>query len=348
MDQRMEFHNAAGLEKTNLGMALQRFPKNVRNQLGHHEHERGRFYSMVSTCCEIRFVTDAPFFRIALSSLETDSKVLIYKGDFFHSVHTIPAGTVTTLHVETPPRMQSVESNLLDGHSFSTDVWRVIFGKDSCGIFCGLDTFGHKTRPPKGTEKPALKWLAYGSSITFGSKSSLITNSYVMQAARHIRADVFNKAISGSCFCDPCISDYFSTIKSWNLATLELGINMVGRFTEQEFEQRALSLVNQLLTSNPGKPVVLITPFPAHYQFAKNKSAESSQNFGRFCTALERIQKNSSSQDLFILSGSDILTDVGGLTTDLLHPSDDGHILMGFRLGERLKIILKRYFPDYG
>lgn len=345
--QNIEFHNIAELEKTFSGTALQRFPENVRNQLGHKEHERGRFFSMVSTCCEIRFVTDAPFFRISLSSSEADTKVFLYKGDFLHSVHIIPAGIVTTLHVETPPNMDTVDESMLKGHSFSSNVWRIVFDRGGLGIFCGLNPFGHEVRPPKNSEKPALKWLAYGSSITFGAKTNLITNSYLMQASRQIHADVFNKAIAGSCFCDECIADYFSTANFWDFATLELGINMVGRFTKQEFEQRASALVGKLLKSNPGKPVILITPFPAHYQFAKKRLEKSSQNFFRFGSVLKAICQRLQNQHLFVIDGANLLTDVAGLSTDLLHPSDDGHILMGYRLGEKLKDILKPYYPAF-
>lgn len=343
--QNLEFHNVEVLEKTNLGVMLQRFPKEVRNQLGHWEHERGRFYSMASTCCEIRFVTDAPFFRISLSSLEADTCVAIYKGCFFHSVHRIAAGVVTTLHVETPPHLQQVEPSRLTGYPFSTDVWRIVFGKDACGIFCGLDVFDHTIRPPCASEKPTLKWLAYGSSITFGVRAGSVENSYVMQAARRVGADVFNKAIAGSCFCDPCIAKYFAEQTFWSFATLELGINMVGRFSAQEFEERASFLVQRLLQSNPGHPVVLLTPFPAHYLFDRDQTSESSRNFGLFGLALEKIEERFRREDLFLIHGSELLTDVSGLTTDLLHPSDYGHILIGHRLAEKLQVILKSCFP---
>lgn len=343
ISQNIEFHNTAELEPVFSGFALQRFPENVRNRLGHREHERGRFYSMVSTCCEIRFVTDAPFFRLSLSASEADTKVLIYRGSFVHSIHRVPAGAVTTLHIETPPHMAAVDNTLLDGHPFASNVWRVVFGKDALGIFCGLNTFGHSVRPPKDSEKPALRWLAYGSSITFGAETNLITNAYPMTASRLLHADVFNKAIAGSCFCDACIAEYFSTLPRWDIATLELGVNMVGRFTETEFAQRTEALAKALLTSNPGKPVVLLSPFPAHYRYAKDRDSMASRNYFLFGDALRKVAQKIGSRDLFFLDGAEILTDTSGLTADLLHPSDDGHTLMGFRLAEKLREVLKKY-----
>lgn len=66
--QDIQFHNVAEIETIAgiPGFRLQRFPKEVRNMLGHKEHERGRFYAQKAAGCEIRFVTEASFFRITL------------------------------------------------------------------------------------------------------------------------------------------------------------------------------------------------------------------------------------------------------------------------------------------
>jgi hypothetical protein len=38
--------------------------------------------------------------------------------------------------------------------------------------------------------------------------------------------------------------------------------------------------------------------------------------------------------------GPEILTDISGLTADLIHPTDNGMIEMGWRLAEKLKPLL--------
>ena len=45
-------------------------------------------------------------------------------------------------------------------------------------VFHGIDAFGADIRPPRADEKPALRWLAYGSSITHSSR-----NGYPARAA---------------------------------------------------------------------------------------------------------------------------------------------------------------------
>ncbi len=68
--QNMEFHNVECLEERLGGYMLQRFPEKVRLGLGYQDHDRGRMFSQMPVGCEIRFVTDAHFFRISLASYE--------------------------------------------------------------------------------------------------------------------------------------------------------------------------------------------------------------------------------------------------------------------------------------
>ncbi len=338
---RISFHNVDHLEKKGelSGLLLQRFPDPIRLALGQGDHERGRFFAQVSTGCEIRFVTDAYFYRLSLSSYLEDTHVMIFCGDYLHSVHQIPAGKVTTLHIEIPPSLFQSESWVREGGRFDCRVWRVLFHKQSCGVFCELDAFGHEVRPPEPQEVPQIKWLAYGSSITFGGDVHLASNAYVLQAARRLGADVYNKAVAGSCFCDSAMIEYLSSLKGWDIATLELGINMLNRFTVEEFENRSRDLTQALLKANPGKPVVLITAYPAHALFGGN--AAQKEKYLAFEEILKKIRQEDKSRCLHLIEGKDILRDVQGLTVDMTHPSDDGHIMMGQRLAEELERILK-------
>ncbi len=264
---------------------------------------------------------------------------MIFCGDYLHSVHQIPAGKVTTLHIEIPPSLFRSESWVREGGRFDCRVWRVLFHKQSCGVFCELDAFGHEVRPPEPQEVPQIKWLAYGSSITFGGDVHLASNAYVLQAARRLGADVYNKAVAGSCFCDSAMIEYLSSLKGWDIATLELGINILNRFTVEEFENRSRDLTQALLKANPGKPVVLITAYPAHALFGGN--AAQKEKYLAFEEILKKIRQEDKSRCLHLIEGKDILRDVQGLTVDMTHPSDDGHIMMGQRLAEELERILK-------
>lgn len=340
----IQFHNVEVLERKGSlpGLLLQRFPEAVRLGLGEGDHERGRFFAQVSTGCELRFVTDAYFFRLSLSSYLEDTHVMVYCGDFLHSVHSIPAGKATTLHIEVPPSLRDSAAWVKEGHRFDCSVWRVLFHKQSCGVFYELDTFGHEVRPPKAEELPEKRWLAYGSSISFGGDVHLASSPYLLQAARRLGMDIENKAVAGSCFCDSCMIEYLTGKKDWDLCTLELGVNMLNRFTVEEFARRSRALVTGMLSSNPGRPVAVITPFPANPIFSQEENAPQKQKFEAFEAALRQLKAEIADPSLHLIEGRQVLSDVSGLTVDMVHPSDDGHALMGSNLAEILKEIVKR------
>lgn len=340
--QNLEFHNVAELQSVphGVGLRLQRFPEPVRYSLGHGDHERGRFYAERSVGCEIRFVTDAPFFRITLSAVENEGMVFIYKGNFLHASYRLQAGVHTTLHVETPPKFETVEPSALES-TFSPMVWRILFGHETCFAFHHLETFGHSVRPPREGETPALRWLAYGSSITFGGNALLYTNTYIQQAAKRLGVDVYCKGMPGSCFCDPLMVRYIATETEWDFITLELGVNMRGRFTAAEFEERVRGLIQEVQAHHPGKPVVVINIYPNGAIYLQNQNDRITQDNRDFNRIVQQAVSEMGGPNLHFIDGADILTDFSGLTTDLLHPSDDGHIRMGENLARRLKEILK-------
>lgn len=323
------------------GLRLQRFPAAVRKGLGHLEHERGRFYSQVSVGCEIRFVTEAKFIKIGLSSLEQTGEVYIYKGDLLHSVHSLPAGVITTLHLEEPDKFTPVAADSFARNSFSPRVWRFVFGKNATVTFNYLETFGHGCRPPHQDEKPAVQWVAYGSSITFGGNTHHYPNAYVVQAARRLGYDIANKGMAGSCFCDQVMAEYLPTLES-DLVTLELGVNMRGRFTGNEYRQRVTYILDQLRTAAPTKPIVVLGIFPNGANYATDQTSRLAQNNVLFSDISRTLVEQRKDQHLYYISGERILPDIACLSTDLLHPSDDGHIIMGENLARELQVIMSK------
>jgi hypothetical protein len=346
---RMEFHNTAELETVSgmHGRRLQRFPKEVRESFGAGSYQRGRFIAQASTGCEIRFVTEAEFIRITLSATVEDGDVIVYNGDYFHSLHRLKTGVIQTLHLDKPDRFDAVRSDVLNQGRFSPNVWRIVISRN---YYPGLafqvayhhvETFGHVLRPPRQEELPVRRLLAYGSSITHGSGATVHHMAYIQQAARRLGMDLHNKGMGGSCLCEPAMAEYLMHHRDWDIATLELGVNMRGLFSPDEFEERARYLVEGMLQHNPGKPVVLISIYPNSSDALKDVSNPISQLNGLFNERLQRIYDSLNHTSLHYVDGHRILTDFSALTTDLIHPSDYGHTLMGQHLAEALSGILR-------
>jgi lysophospholipase L1-like esterase len=338
----IEFHNVSELEQIQglPGLALQRFPASVRHRLGHSTHERGRVVSQVSAGCELRFVTDADTIKVWLSALQEGGDVLIYKGDFFHSTHRLMPGIITTIQLETPARFREVTPQMLEGSSFSSNIWRIMISNGYTAVFHGIDSLGHDVRPPHKLEVPKVRWLAYGSSITYGAGTTLHHNSYIQQAARRLNVDVMCNGLGGACLCEPTVADFLATREDWDFVTLELGVNMRNMFTPEEFEKRVRYLVGIILEKNPGKPVILITIYPNYAEYLVRENHMVTLRDREYNDVLRRLVTENPSLDLHLIEGDEILTSPSGLCSDLLHPSDFGHILMGQNLAEKLRDII--------
>jgi hypothetical protein len=306
--------------------------------------------SQESAGVELRFVTEANSFRVSLSCEPSvlvpyeyhHPEVVIFRGAFFHSCHRLELGRINHISVVNIPESNPFDLLTTEASSacgFSPQVWRIFLGRHPF-IFHGLDTYGFERRPPEPGELPSRRWIAYGSSITNGAAPTVHENSYIYHAARLASLDVCNQGLSGSCLCEPEMAEYLAGRDDWDVMTLELGVNMRASFSPEEFRNRAGSLVDAICCAHPTRKVVLITIFPnaASIKVARNRELENSQREELFNAILRDLPKRH--KNLSLLEGADILDDFGGLSVDLVHPSDFGHARMGANLGVKLKQLL--------
>jgi acetyl esterase/lipase/lysophospholipase L1-like esterase len=345
----IEFFNVSELEEVQgfNGVSLQRFPKAVRDAFGSTTNEKGRLVSMHSTGSEIRFVTESKYVRLFLSTVDADGEVLVYRGNFFHSKHSLKAGRVAPINLEEPTAFKDVKEASLEVGHFSSKVWRILFNR-TCVAFHGIDTFGHAVRPPEENEVPKIKWLAYGSSITQGASSQSFENSYLQQAAKRLKVDVKCCGLSGACFCEKEVADFIATKAEWDLVTLEIGVNMRSSFTTEEFKERATYLIKTIIENNPEKPVIIVSIFSNHQDYTAIEDNIYAVRSREYNEVLKKIYLQFKNPYLFLIDGKDMLTDFTALTCDLLHPSAYGHILIGENLAGRLRpIINSLVLPKY-
>ncbi len=331
--QNIEFLNVAELEKIpgSASVRLHRFPEKVRSHLGLGRSSYGRYVAEMTTGCELRFISKGDRVHLSLSSLDADGEIVVFKGDFVHSRHLLKAGLVTSVQLTDNVDFGKLRPEVLKDGLFSPHVWRILFCHNFTGVFHDINPFGYDIRPPLHSEVPSRKWLAYGSSITHGAGALLHTNSWITQAACSLGVDVLNKGMGGSCFCEPEMAEYLAVSGEkgeWDFATLEIGVNMRGHFSSDEFEKHAGFLVNRIIDLNPEKPVFLITTFPN----AATSSIETSQdarNEQLFNQHLRRLHQKRCDQNLHLIEGNTVLDNFSLLSCDLIHPSDNGHIAMG-------------------
>ncbi len=340
--KQIEFHNVAELQTRSVspGLFLSRYPTKVCKTMT----QLGQIAARVSSGVELRFVTDAEWANITLSAHNeypwaSNGTIDLYKGDYFCGRHTVPEGQRYTLKLSIPPLLRELTLEAGKDARFSPDVWRLVLGNADF-VFHELNNVGRPVRPPQKDEKPALRWLAYGSSIT-----NAAPDGYVQHAARFLGVDLLNKGLCGSCFCEPETARHLAKNEQWDFATLELGVNMRWACTGEDFARRAAEFISIFRRAQPQKPIVLLTMFPNSDDFRKTPTQDTTRNREYRQALRDIVTKAGPRSNLHLIEGDQILTRFTELCSDGVHPAPFGHILMAHNLAPLLQPLLRKVPP---
>ena len=326
--QNLEFHNIADIREAGWPpntFQLQRVPEEVRLKL--NEGAQGR--SLCTANAEIRFVCDGPF-KVHLRTPNGENRIRIAFGSFLWRDYPT---SDCVLEVERPENMANVDLNLIRENPFSSKVVRILLPNDEVE-FIKLTANG--LRPPTPEEVPGKRLLCCGTSITQGGCATSPHLSYASLAARELGFDLINLGMSGSFHAEPELADYVASRQDWDVATIELSVNMVPCFQEDEFRKRAKYFINAIAAAHPEKPVHCITLYPYFNDLCHQISKEDSIKTQNFRQILRDEVASSDHKNLHLIEGSDILQDPSGLTADMIHPSDFGMMQMARNLAARL------------
>jgi lysophospholipase L1-like esterase len=330
----VELHNIAELDPSTgyPGPLLLRYPRVVANSL-----ENTASASEDASLSELRFVVVAGRRLAVIFTSVNGGDLFIYRGDFLQNHIRVPAGATYRhlLDFENDP-YANLRPEAFAGQSFSRHVWRVVF--DGPTLLHCIDRMGAVIRPPRADEKPARRWLTFGSSITHGYSPVTRQQCYVALTARSLGIEVVNLGLSGSCMCEKAAVDYLASRTDWDFITCEVGVNMRANYEPDVFDQRVRYLVETLTTRHPGKPVVLISPFTSAADYAIEPTRDSRRTAG-FREKLAAIAIEYASRGVHLLDGREILSSFAGLTCDFVHPSTTGHALMAENLAARLRAL---------
>lgn len=329
----IEFHNVDHLEQMEgvPGVRIERFPQEFSRKLGKDENHRGRSRAEKSQSTELRFVTQARYFDLALTALNEDVELTVYCGDMVHQRVMLKAGVFTVLHITESEIYNTVDRTMLPKGRFAPYVWRILLGFDGYVQFHYLDTFGYDRRPPSEAEKPGKTLLAYGSSITCGHAVKRYPTCYAYQTASRLGMDLVNKGLSGACHIEPFVSDYLSGLDA-DVVLAELGVNMIWMFPPEEFEERVDYFLKQMKERSRAEYIFVTDVFPNKGILALDKNSANHARYPVYKEIVKRLVTAQQDKRFFYLDGADIVKDLTYLTTDLLHPSDEGHVKMAENL----------------
>ena len=250
----------------------------------------------------------------------------VFKGDYVHSVMHIESGKNTILEIYDREFSKNVENLFFKNSNFNKNVWRVHLHNCLCTIH-SVNTMDYEIRAPYKKEMPEQTMLAYGSSITHGANAVTHSNSYSDEAAYILGADILNKGMSGACMFEKEIADFFADDNSWDFVWIEGAVNSL-HMTPEEFNDKFSYFIETLYKTN--RKVFMTTIFPTHELLDNN-----SDNYGKMHQFDDIIR--SKKDKGVVIEGKDIITDLRFLTSDLLHPSTEGHTRMGINLANILR-----------
>ncbi len=316
------YHNAEDIVSTPLGYKLYRYPVSVCA----HLNSRARLMARYNCGCEMRFVTESELTNINIYAESGSSYALavIFRGDYVHDVVKLDCGRMNTITLNKPKQAEA--DCFYKNNNFDSNVWRIHF--HNCEVtVCSVDTMNYNIRPPKKSEMPSKTMLAYGSSITHGARSVTHTNSYAEEAARILGTDIMNKGVGGSCRFESESADFLAKNNEWDFAWIEGAVNSTD-MTPEEFDSRFTYFTETL--AKTGRQIFMTTIFPTQSKFNKNNPY-----YDKICSFDEiiRSKKNIGT----VIEGSSILTDLRFLTTDFIHPSNEGHTRMGINMADILQ-----------
>ena len=190
-------------------------------------------------------------------------------------------------------------------------------------------------RPPKAEETPKETILFYGSSITHGSLAAAPATYWTRRVSENLGRDLINLGSAGSCLVQQEVVNWICSREDWQVAVLEMGINMVDKVETEDYCQRVRYMLETIHAKHPDKYKFCVDVF---YYYGDLFDKGRVKEYRKVMT--EEVARINSDKMIHI-SGLDILTGVHGLSEDMVHPNVIGveEIArnMTAKLGEYLK-----------
>lgn len=331
----IEIHNAAELRNLGDVHTLCRYPSEVQNKLT----ELGQAVATYTAQTELRFVQtgkEPPV--ITLSSPSSfRSTAVVFRGPFQTGQFFILGPEPQKLTLNASLRSTWLPEELQNHDSFGVDVWRIVISEQPVLIY---DVEG-ECRPPKAEELPKKTLMTYGTSITQGANATLPHLSYASLTARRLNMDLLNLGLGGSCMCEPEAVDWIASKRDWDVGILSLSVNMLPDFDIKEYEKRTRYAISTIADSDPTRPIFVFSLFPHHRDLLPTEINEHAAPPPKpYRETIHSIVEDLQRPNVHLIKGFDLLKDIDGLSTDLIHPGDHGMIEISNRLVPKMQAVL--------
>ena len=303
------------------------------------ESEQGKNKSLGFTGVELRFVMKSDEVTIRMRTTGEPGVFHVYRGSIQggwqdHEVGKNIGNEFTDFVIKKSENIAVLDKISKEfNYPFSPEVVRVIFDRGTFGgVFEILEVIGD-VEPPSDSQIPEKTLLAYGSSITHGSNSIDMSHSWVSVLAHNLKMDCRNLGMAGSCMMEPELIDYIASegeMGRWDIATLELGINVL-EWEEEKITKRVENTLKQIAGRNQDKAVFVISPF---YNDDDYKNIGKSE---KWRTLIEKAVDKFNYRNVTYINGLDLLGDMSLISADEVHPNIYGVSQIAKRLEAEIK-----------
>lgn len=337
-----QIHNIAEIIDNGDGsISWRRVPENVHKAM---ELKEWSYMALNSTGVELRFVLKGESATIRMSAYTDDknnSNVFhVYRGGiqgewFDVEVHKCVTGEVEDFVIERSKNIPHLKiMTEKSGLDWDPEVIRVIFDRGRYKIF---DIIGD-IEPPKPEQCPKKTLLSYGSSITHGSNSIDMSHTWTSVLGHNLNMDVINLGMAGGCAMEPEMADYIAGLGEkgkWDVATLELGINVLS-WEEEKIVERVENIINEVAGRNPEKKIFVISPF-----YHCGDDFDNTGDGDKWRRNIESIVKRLNYPNVTYFNGLDILDNMSYMSADEVHPNIYGIQRIADILTEKIGKALK-------
>ncbi len=311
----IEIHGASWVEQTENGVVPRRYPAKVREALD----EIGKNSALNLCGMELRFVPEGEV-KITLSTVgeKAFNRAQLYYGSTQAGWET---GEVKIQHAPREITFRpSARTDFLGkaaqacNHPFKPTVLRLVL--ENAPII--IHSIEGAVRPPKADEVPAETILFYGSSITHGSLAAAPSTYWTRRVSENLGRDLINLGLAGSCLVQKEVVDWLASREDWQVAVLEMGINMLDKVESEDYRSRVRYMLETMHAAHPDKYKFCVDVF---YYYGDVFGAARVKEYRKIMA--EEVARIGSDR-LIHISGLDILSGIGGLSEDMVHPNVAG------------------------
>lgn len=328
MKNNIKFLNVAQFIETEEGRILYRYPEAVIEQLGYKESIKGKEKAKIPAMVEIQVLSYSKTLQIKLKALDAHMKVFCYIDDFQNGEAILNQDESRTLEFKIHDRMANLYENIYSNKPY---LWRIILGNGTRVVFQDIEV--EDTYPIE----PQIPWVLYGSSISQGAGALDIVNSYAFLAKQALKIDILNKGLSGSCLLEKATVDYLASL-SCKGYILEIGANVRGLMDNETFKQAFSYLIDTLAKKKC--PIIVISILDMFENLYKDfKEIPYHERNVEFIQTIKDKINSMNLSYIHLASSADWMKEIDGISADMLHPSNKGHLFLANGLIEELRKI---------